>query len=62
MNTSRLMQLAIDEWYRRETPASPRRRAAVIAEEYGLDPDALHDACQADFNKSEDAFADPAHA
>ena len=43
------MDRAIDEWYRRETPADPRNRAVVIAEEYGLDADSLFESCQEDF-------------
>lgn len=44
-----LTDYAVEEWYRRTYPMNPRNRARVIAEEYGIDPDALHEACQADF-------------
>lgn len=44
-----LMSHAVDAWYRRGYPLDPKYRAYALAEEYGLDGEAVYEACRADF-------------
>jgi hypothetical protein len=44
-----LMDYAVDEWYRVASAIlDPKHRAYYVAEQYELDPEEVHAACQAD--------------
>jgi hypothetical protein len=51
-----LLEMALDEWYRRTSPWQPQDRAHAIAAEFGVSPTLLFKYTQLDFNRRSDSY------